>query len=65
MLDPDHPDRYETVGSKERGDNDMVKLKLFSCVKTFLEDKWGDRLWGKGATEPEKQTLKWPGSEKR
>lgn len=65
MLDPEHPDRYETVGGKEKGDTDMVKLRLFSCVKTFLDDTWGERLWGKGATEPERQTLRWPESDKR
>jgi hypothetical protein len=65
MLDEKHPDRYDCVGNKEKGDTDMTKLKLFGCVKMFLDNGWGERLWGKGATDPEKQTLKWPGSEKR
>lgn len=65
MLDPSHPDRYETVGNKDRGDSDMIKLKLFACVKSFLEGHWGDRLWGSGATNPQQQTLRWPSAEKR
>lgn len=36
MLDPDFPDRRDCVGQRGRGDTDMVKLKLWNCVKDFL-----------------------------
>ncbi|KAF2095642.1 hypothetical protein NA57DRAFT_59628 [Rhizodiscina lignyota] len=43
MLDPTHPERQECVGRRElrgkgeKDEPDMVKLKLFDCVKGFLE----------------------------
>jgi len=50
MLDPAHPERINCVGNKGRVDSDMVKLKLFGCVNSFLEDEgWGERCWGASA----------------
>jgi hypothetical protein len=61
MLDPAHPERGECVGNRGRGDTDMTKLKLFGCVKSFLEDEgWGDRCFGPNADSAEVRKLKWP-----
>lgn len=61
MLDPDHPERRDCVGSRGRGDTDMVKLKLFGCVKSFLEDEgWGDKCFGDDAPGAAVRKLKWP-----
>ena len=65
MLDPAHPDRYNCVGSKAKVDTDMVKLKLFNCVETFLEEEgWGERCWGVSAERDPSKTwrLRWPES---
>ena len=61
MLDESHPERFECVGSKG-GDTDMVKLKLFGCVESFLEDEgWGETCWGEGAQRIEgERRLRWP-----
>ncbi|KAF2751929.1 hypothetical protein M011DRAFT_9810 [Sporormia fimetaria CBS 119925] len=46
MLDPAHPDRQECVGNRGKGDMDMVKLKLFNCVRDFLNSGVGDQFFG-------------------
>lgn len=39
----------------------MVKLKLFGCVKSFLEDEgWGDRCFGENSSGIVERKLKWP-----
>lgn len=43
MLDPAHPERQDCVGSRAKGDTDMVKLKLFNCVRDFLAEGAGER----------------------
>jgi hypothetical protein len=61
MLDPEHPERRDCVGNRGRGDTDMVKLKLFECVKAFLTDEgWGDKCFGENAQGAETRKLKWP-----
>lgn len=61
MLDDSYPERRECVGSRGRGDTDMVKLKLFECVKSFLEDEgWGEKCWGPDSDDAENRKLKWP-----
>ena len=61
MLDPNHPERSDSVGGRGRGDTDMTKLKLFACVKQFLEEEgWGDRCFGPDAPGVEFRKLKWP-----
>ncbi|KAK4983123.1 hypothetical protein LTR50_007408 [Elasticomyces elasticus] len=58
MLDPEHPERQDCVGSRGRGDSDMVKLKLYQCVRSFLEDEdMGLKYFGADAeVEPNAQT---------
>ncbi|PVI02327.1 hypothetical protein DM02DRAFT_641329 [Periconia macrospinosa] len=54
MLDPAHPERRSCVGSRGKGDTDMVKLKLFNCVRDFLSDGAGERYYGEGVEKPHK-----------
>ncbi|KAL2074459.1 hypothetical protein VTL71DRAFT_8237 [Oculimacula yallundae] len=61
MLDPNHPERSNCVGNRGRGDTDMVKLKLFACVKSFLEDEgWGPRCFTDDIEQGQVRKLKWP-----
>ncbi|KAK0125167.1 hypothetical protein ONS96_009028 [Cadophora gregata f. sp. sojae] len=61
MLDPNHPERGDCVGSRGRGDTDMVKLKLFACVKSFLEDEgWGARCFTAEVVGGKYRKLRWP-----
>ena len=47
MLDDSYPERRECIGSKGSKETDLIKLKLFSCVKSFLEDEgWGEVIFG-------------------
>ena len=47
MLDPAHPERRDTVGQRGRGDSEMVKLRLYNCVKNFLEaEGHGEMFFG-------------------
>ncbi|KAJ8106517.1 hypothetical protein OPT61_g9481 [Boeremia exigua] len=53
MLSPEHPDRQSCVGSRGKSDTDMVKLRLFNCVKDFLtDDGVGERFFGEHAEKP-------------
>jgi hypothetical protein len=54
MLDPSHPERQDCVGNRGRGDTDMVKLRLFNCVRAFLEEGCGERFFGEHAPVPGK-----------
>jgi hypothetical protein len=38
MLDENYPHRRECVGTKETGEPDLVKLKLFAEVESFVEN---------------------------
>ncbi|PBP19611.1 hypothetical protein BUE80_DR009674 [Diplocarpon rosae] len=61
MLDERYPERSECVGSKGRADSDMTKLKLFACVKAFLEDDgWGERCFSEQSENGDVRKLKWP-----
>jgi hypothetical protein len=61
MLDPDHPERRDCVGNRDRADTDMVKLKLFGCVRSFLEDEaWGSNCWGENSEGADIRKLRWP-----
>jgi hypothetical protein len=61
MLDPDHPERRDCVGNRGRGDTDVVKLKLFGCVESFLEDeRWGEKCFGDSAEGADQRKLRWP-----
>ncbi|PGH16351.1 hypothetical protein AJ80_05200 [Polytolypa hystricis UAMH7299] len=37
MLDDDHPERRDCVGQRGKGDSDMVRLRLYHCVRDFLD----------------------------
>ncbi|CZS93394.1 hypothetical protein WAI453_000985 [Rhynchosporium graminicola] len=62
MLDPDHPERRDCVGNKGKGEMDMVKLKLFACVESFLEDEgWGPRYFtDENVERSQSRKLRWP-----
>lgn len=49
MLDPAHPERQNCVGNRGKGDTDMVKLRLFNCVRDFLAEGEGLRFFGEEA----------------
>lgn len=45
MMDPAHPGRQDCVGQRGKGDSDLVKLRLWNCVKDFLEDESRGELY--------------------
>ncbi|KAJ4358493.1 uncharacterized protein N0V89_003077 [Didymosphaeria variabile] len=49
MLDSAHPERQSCVGNRGKSDTDMVKLRLFNCVRGFLDGGAGERFFGEGA----------------
>lgn len=52
MLDPTYPERQECVGNRGKGDIDLVKLRLFNCVKEFLDDGVGEHFFGENVPAP-------------
>lgn len=47
MLDEKHPERRDCVGQRGKGDTEMVKLRLWNCVRHFLEvEGYGERFFG-------------------
>ncbi|KAI8938080.1 hypothetical protein NX059_005751 [Plenodomus lindquistii] len=52
MLDTTHPERQSCVGNRGKGDTDMVKLRLFNCVRDFLNDKAGEQFFGEHVAKP-------------
>lgn len=52
MLDPAHPQRQSCVGNRGKGDTDMVKLKLFNCVRDFLAGGIGEQFFGEHVEKP-------------
>jgi hypothetical protein len=52
MLDPAHPDRQSCVGNRGKGDTDMVKLRLFNCVRDFLQHGVGEQYFGEQSEKP-------------
>ncbi|KAF2738411.1 hypothetical protein EJ04DRAFT_573854 [Polyplosphaeria fusca] len=52
MLDTEHPNRQNCVGNRGKGDTDMVKLRLFNCVREFLDDGAGEQFWGEHVEKP-------------
>jgi hypothetical protein len=47
MLNGQFPDRMDTVGQRGKGDSELVKLRLWKCVKEFLElEGNGERFFG-------------------
>ncbi|OJJ46056.1 hypothetical protein ASPZODRAFT_152288 [Penicilliopsis zonata CBS 506.65] len=50
MLDDNHPERRDCVGQRGKGDSEMVKLRLWNCVRHFLDAEGnGERFFGEGA----------------
>ncbi|KAI9724817.1 MAG: hypothetical protein M1812_000093 [Candelaria pacifica] len=48
MLNEAYPERQDCVGNRGKGDTDMVKLRLYNCVKEFLEvEGYGNKYFGK------------------
>lgn len=63
MLDPDHPERSDCVGQRGKGDSELVKMRLWKCVATFLDVEgngqlhFGEEVLGEeGAT----RSMIWP-----
>jgi hypothetical protein len=52
MLDPAHPERQNCVGNRGKGDTDIVKLRLFHCVRDFLSNGLGEHFFGENAEVP-------------
>ncbi|EPS31363.1 hypothetical protein PDE_06318 [Penicillium oxalicum 114-2] len=47
MLNDEHPERRNCVGQRGTGDTEMVKLRLWNCVRQFLDDEGnGERFFG-------------------
>jgi len=63
MLDPTHAERTDCVGQRGKGDTDMVKLRLWHCVKEFLEGQgFGEKFFGRHVPGDDgmTRTLVWP-----
>ncbi|KAF3045654.1 hypothetical protein E8E12_011013 [Didymella heteroderae] len=52
MLSPSHPERQSCVGNRGKGDTDMVKLRLFNCVRDFLAEGVGEQFFGEHVAKP-------------
>jgi hypothetical protein len=52
MLDTTYPERQNCVGNRGKGDTDMVKLRLFNCVRDFLSDGVGEKFFGENVEKP-------------
>jgi hypothetical protein len=52
MLDTTYPERQSCVGNRGKGDTDMVKLRLFNCVRDFLNDGAGEQFFGENVEKP-------------
>ncbi|KAE8151074.1 hypothetical protein BDV25DRAFT_139232 [Aspergillus avenaceus] len=63
MLDDKHPERRECVGQRGKGDTEMVKLRLWNCVRHFLEvEGHGERFFGESVVNEgvDPRTYIWP-----
>ncbi|KAI9874684.1 MAG: hypothetical protein M1830_009414 [Pleopsidium flavum] len=63
MLDAAHPERTDCVGQRGKGDTEMVKLRLWHCVKNFLEaGGFGEKFFGRQVPGDDgtTRTLVWP-----
>lgn len=60
MLDEEHPDRRACVGNRGKGDTDMTKLKLFHCVREFLEPDLGVLYFGPNSDGADVRKWSWP-----
>ena len=56
MLSHAHPERQLCVGNRGKGDTDMVKLRLFNCVRDFLSNGGvGERFFGEHIEKPDER----------
>lgn len=63
MLDRSHPERRDCVGQRGKGDSELVKLRLWNCVKDFLEiEGHGEKYFGADVPGDEglQRTMIWP-----
>ncbi|KAL4883772.1 hypothetical protein BJY04DRAFT_216113 [Aspergillus karnatakaensis] len=63
MLDDRHPERRDCVGQRGKGDTEMVKLRLWNCVRHFLEVEGnGPRFFGEHVVNENMppRTYVWP-----
>ena len=63
MLDDAFPERKETVGVRGKGDSEVVKLRLWNCVKDFLDSQGnGLKFFGPEVLGDEggPRTMIWP-----
>ena len=63
MLDPSFPQRRDCVGQRGKGDSELVKLRLWNCVKEFLESKGhGERFFGSDVLGEDgaRNSMTWP-----
>jgi len=60
MLEEAHPERRDCVGNRAKGDTDMNKLKLFHCVREFLEPGLGTFYFGPSSEGSNRRKWSWP-----
>lgn len=63
MLNDAFPERRDTVGQRGKTDSELVKLRLWNCVKDFLENEGnGDLFFGPqvAGDEGRVRTMFWP-----
>ena len=61
MLDDNFPERRNCVGSKGNKESDLVRLKLFAEVESFLiNGDWGERCFGVNSEGYATRKYKWP-----
>lgn len=67
MLDENYPERQDCVGQRGKGDSELVKLRLWNCVRHFLEAEGnGERYFGEHVVNTEgARTHVWPRDQHR
>ena len=68
MLDRSHPERRDCVGQRGKGDSELVKLRLWNCVKDFLEiEGHGDKYFSADVPGDEgmQRSMIWPRDKNR
>lgn len=68
MLDSAYPDRRECVGQRGKGDSELVRLKLWNCVNSFLDQEGhGKSFFGVEASGEDGKTrsMIWPHDKNR
>ncbi|KAI4125517.1 MAG: hypothetical protein LQ347_005358 [Umbilicaria vellea] len=63
MLDRSHPERRDCVGQRGKGDSELVKLRLWNCVKAFLDiEGHGEKYFSADVPGDEEmqRTMIWP-----